>query len=294
MNLSKSVNRNLTPFFSFFFFIREVREGSHQVRTHDRGVSTRQRYGPGDEWRLRVAQVILHKEDGNWVRARLLREATWLDARGAVVGGVLALEMPEMGVVGWARVEAVEACPRLPEAQKGYRLVTATFEHSSGVVVEVTIAGESKPLVVTPQHPVWCEGRQAYVPVGELEVGERLLAEDGTTPEVLGISLRELPERVYTLEVEGDHCFRVGEQGVLGHNQSTGQQSPGGSSTPNAPCSLAQQGCQTPDDLVAIQNALAARSRTFNTSKALACTTEDGKVTISGSVPETRALGSCR
>jgi hypothetical protein len=28
-------------------------------------------------------------------------------------------------------------------------------------------------------------------------------------------------EPVYNIEVEGDHCYRVGEQGVLAHNQST-------------------------------------------------------------------------
>jgi hypothetical protein len=39
---------------------------------------------------------------------------------------------------------------------------------------------------------------------------------------VEAIRLRPDPEPVYNLEVEGDHCYRVGESGVLAHNASPG------------------------------------------------------------------------
>ena len=122
-----------------------------------------QRYGRGDEWRLHVVEAMLVREEG-WVRLRMLRETAWLDARGAVVGGMLWLDMEEMGVVGWARVSAIGPCPELPERREGYALVTAWFEHSSGVVLDVRVAGESEALVVTPSHPVWCADQQAYYP----------------------------------------------------------------------------------------------------------------------------------
>jgi hypothetical protein len=36
------------------------------------------------------------------------------------------------------------------------------------------------------------------------------------------MSLRENPEPVYNIEVEGNHCYRVGEQGLLVHNDPAG------------------------------------------------------------------------
>lgn len=48
--------------------------------------------------------------------------------------------------------------------------------------------------------------------------GERLLAESGTRV-VEKLEFRG-EEAVYNIEVEGDHCYRVGEQGVLVHNAS--------------------------------------------------------------------------
>jgi hypothetical protein len=39
-------------------------------------------------------------------------------------------------------------------------------------------------------------------------------------PRVESLALRSGEESVYTLEVDGDHCYRVGEQGLLVHNAS--------------------------------------------------------------------------
>lgn len=55
----------------------------------------------------------------------------------------------------------------------------------------------------------------------DLEIGETLKTLEGTTV-VESRSKREEPETVYNIEVEGDHCYRVGESGVLVHNASAG------------------------------------------------------------------------
>jgi hypothetical protein len=39
-----------------------------------------------------------------------------------------------------------------------------------------------------------------------------------STPRVLSVALRAEPEPVYNIEVEGDHCYPVGEQGLLVYN----------------------------------------------------------------------------
>ena len=56
------------------------------------------------------------------VRGVLLREAETLANWGVRVGGRVWLELPEQGVRGWGRVEAVEDRPEIPKG-KG-RLVT--------------------------------------------------------------------------------------------------------------------------------------------------------------------------
>jgi hypothetical protein len=55
----------------------------------------------------------------------------------------------------------------------------------------------------------------------ELERGE-LLALDGSTPVMEGLALRAEPEPVYNVEVDGDHCYRVGQQGPLAYHASVG------------------------------------------------------------------------
>jgi hypothetical protein len=98
------------------------------------------------------------------------------------------------------------------------------------LVFDLVVEGEAEPIGVTELHPFWSEDRQAYVAAGELRIGERLSGEEGRTPRVLSFTQRAEPEAVYTIEVDGDHCYRVGRQGLLVHNMS--QPNPGGTPTP--------------------------------------------------------------
>jgi RHS repeat-associated protein len=171
-----------------------------------------------DESRLRVVRCRLDKEPGQWVDITLLRGVQWLEAREVRVGGQLLFDLPEMGAVGEAAVLAVEACPQLPKGDG--RLVISTFRHSRGELYDLMIEGESKPIAATPTHPFWSADRQAWVSAGELDVGERLLAENGSTPRIRSLPKKVTPEPVCNLEVEGDHCYLVGKQGLLVHNAS--------------------------------------------------------------------------
>lgn len=99
------------------------------------------------------------------------------------------------------------------------RMVTGTFTQSEGLCGNLKLKGETMPLGVTPGHPVWSEDRQDWVPVGELVPGETVKTFRGTTT-VESYTMRDMPEPVFNLEVEGDHVYRVGDQGVLVHNAS--------------------------------------------------------------------------
>ena len=180
-----------------------------------------------DEAKLRLVELVLHKEDGNQVVVRLLRDIEWVKRAHVQVGAVLWLDRHEIGAVGLHRVTAVAASPRLPSGP-GSR-VTATFRHHAGVVLDLSVEGEGKAIGVTPTHLVWSTDRQQWVSVGEMRVGERMAASNGSTPCVLSLKQREHPEEVCNIEVNGDHVYRVGEQGLLVHNASAPTTAP-------APC----------------------------------------------------------
>ena len=98
--------------------------------------------------------------------------------------------------------------------------------HRAGVVLDLSVEGEGKPIGVTPTHLVWSTDRQHWVSVGEMRLGERMAAKNGSTPCVLSLKQREHPEEVFNIEVDGDHVYRVGEQGLLVHNASVCPQQP--------------------------------------------------------------------
>jgi hypothetical protein len=167
-----------------------------------------------------VLQRVLEKGGGDGVDAVLLRHVEEVQALGIVEGAVHRLDMREMGVAGWAWVRSVEPCPPL-EAGAG-QLVTGWFHHWRSVVYDLRVEGEPEPIRVTALHPFWSVDRQSWVPLSELQRGERLSSWNGSTPRVESLTLREEPEPVYNIEVEGDHCYRVGQQGLLVHNASIG------------------------------------------------------------------------
>jgi hypothetical protein len=168
--------------------------------------------------RWRLVALVLDYGDGYRVDVELLRPLAWLAAQHAEMGGLVWLDMPEMGVCGAARVLEVGPCPVIQEGKGA--VVTGTFRHSRGLLWDIRVEGEPEPIGATPTHPFWSVDRGGWVPAGELRLGERLLAEDGSTPAVQSLTPCTEPEPVYNLEVEGDHCYRVGEQGLLVHNNS--------------------------------------------------------------------------
>lgn len=123
--------------------------------------------------------------------------------------------------------------------------MTGWFHHWRGVVYDLWVQGEDKPIRVTARHPFWSVDRQAWVPMIELEPGERLLAWNSSTPMVESLCLRDQTEPVFNLEVEGDHCYRVGEQGILVHNNSVPCH-PCDMATPNQAITLSRDGRSYP------------------------------------------------
>ncbi len=128
----------------------------------------------------------------------------------------LHLNLPEMGAVGPARITAVAPCPPIEEG-KG-RIVTGRFIHQAANVIDLKISGLDDPIGTTDTHPFWSEDRHAFVPAGELRIGEELRSLSGEKTYVLAKTPRGPPEDVFNLEVEGEHVYYVAESGVIVHN----------------------------------------------------------------------------
>ena len=72
---------------------------------------------------------------------------------------------------------------------------------------------------MTGRHPVWSVDRETWVPVCDLEPGETLETLHGTT-QFVSATRRPDATPVFNLEVDADHVYRVGDDGLLVHNDS--------------------------------------------------------------------------
>jgi Pretoxin HINT domain/A nuclease family of the HNH/ENDO VII superfamily with conserved AHH len=175
------------------------------------------------------------------IAAETLADEMAVDAvlGGDGVGSEIFLEMPELGAVGFARVNAIEPCPEVIDGPG--RVVTATFRHQSANVLDLAFAPVSGPksetttvafntssfsrpsassflLGVTSVHPFWSVDRADFVPAGELRPLEQVLGIDGQHFRLTSITPRAGPETVYNFEVALDHVYYVGRDGLLVHN----------------------------------------------------------------------------
>lgn len=148
----------------------------------------------------------------------ILNQEAQINARGMeLVGLSLELDLPEMGAVGTAYVTDIR--PSVSVQSGDGNVVTATFSHPPSVtVLDVSFDGETSPVGVTDNHPFWSVDRQQFVPIGQMEIGERVQTFHGETKRIESKLPRPGPQLVYNLEVYGEHVYFVGEQGLLVHN----------------------------------------------------------------------------
>ncbi len=156
---------------------------------------------------------------------QLLEPLSWIEQNDASAGRCVYLSLPELGVSGRAQVMSVSACPTLENGPG--RVVLGTFTSISRDVIELRLSAISTgvppvdaaetTLDVTTGHPLWLLDRGDWVPAGSLSIGERVATEHGeATVESIAPVVGE--QRVYNLDVEGDHRYLVGEIGAVAHN----------------------------------------------------------------------------
>ncbi len=175
-------------------------------------------------WAHREVWFIVEYGEGQWVKYGTIQSVVWLAVMGVQkVGDRVTLGLEEMGVVGEAQVMALEPCPPI-EPGPGC-IVMSVFEHSHGRIWEVWVDGDSEPIETTENHPFWSMDRQGWIPASELRNGECLSGLNGLV-RIAKVRDTGRIEPVYNFEVEGDHCYRVGQQGILVHNASAPKYGP--------------------------------------------------------------------
>ena len=97
----------------------------------------------------------------------------------------------------------------------GYYPVLAVWAHEDSVIQYLTIDGEV--IVTTPNHP-FKTGTGAWLPAGELQVGDTIDTAQGGTGIVEAISFVYAPQPMYNLTVATAHTYFVGDGQWLVHN----------------------------------------------------------------------------
>ncbi|MFE5893192.1 RNase A-like domain-containing protein [Streptomyces sp. NPDC056462] len=95
-----------------------------------------------------------------------------------------------------------------------------TSRYTDKTFVRLTLDGHDSAVTSTDNHRYWLPARQAWVPAGEIRVGDRLRTSEGTETTVSGISRSHDRQDTYDLDVSGidSYYVRAGSQDVLVHN----------------------------------------------------------------------------
>jgi RHS repeat-associated protein len=113
--------------------------------------------------------------------------------------------------------------------QTEYKSVIETYIRQTKEIVKLQIAGESKPIETTPEHPFYVRMHKArdsltgdddgeWRASGALQVGDEVLSASGQWQKVVSIERQAKNEQVYNFAVEDNHNYFVGGKGQLVHN----------------------------------------------------------------------------
>ena len=95
------------------------------------------------------------------------------------------------------------------------RTVDASWSH---VDQTVTISIDDRELVTTVDHRFWSQTVGAFVPAGDLEVGDKVVGDRGRVHTVTRTAEVGGYERVWNLSIEQVHTYHVGDTDTLVHN----------------------------------------------------------------------------
>jgi hypothetical protein len=211
------------------------------------------------EWAWTMGNYCLPPSERIWAGVKALATIALLCFGGEVMGKVLGKagaalfeRIPCNGLTKWigktcfvagTPVHTKEGLKPIEEIKVGdevlsydqqtkrteYKPVTQTYIKQATSLVAVTVAGETAPIVATPEHPFLIRRARdglasgdddgEWKAAGELQVGAEVLRPDGSWVGVVALDRRAEAATVYNFEVEDNHDYFVGQRGALVHNQ---------------------------------------------------------------------------
>src|SRR2546430_4455527 len=107
-----------------------------------------------------------------------------------------------------------------------YERVTGLITPHPDRLMQISFAGEARPLQPTATHPFFVKHAGQKIPgwaeASVIKVGDAILTKEGAWSEVTAVSNTETEETVYNFEVEENHDYFIGEGGLLVHNPACG------------------------------------------------------------------------
>ncbi|TWT55527.1 polymorphic toxin-type HINT domain-containing protein [Allorhodopirellula solitaria] len=169
-----------------------------------------------DTWRQ--LDVRLRRKDGAVVEMQLLRPVEWVENLNLSVGSEFTLILSEFEVDGNAVVTAIGPCCEIAEGEGS--VVTGRFvTRQVSNLVEVTLENGTT-FTGTTTHPVWIPAKHDWVELGDLNEGEKLATLAGSVT-VAKVRRPKRVSDVFNIEVHGHHVYRITDDGVLVHNNSS-------------------------------------------------------------------------
>jgi len=150
------------------------------------------------------------------VHVELVRQRSWLAEQG-LSSGQAWLELPEVGVSGWARVVGIGPAPK--EKPGRGCLVLMRVRHVASEVLKLRLAAAQDVIEVTPPHPLYVEGH-GWTPAAELQPGMKLRSDNGPVS-IEAVEKATPNQYVYNIEVGLEHTYRVSNAHIWAHNTCT-------------------------------------------------------------------------
>ncbi len=168
-----------------------------------------------ESWRTLDLSMPDSSNPGGTVELTILRPPEWLLEVQAEVGGLVPIEVPELGLLGLARVHGIRGPPSIQPGPGRVVLMTISRDHEQ--LLSVALDGTDKALEVTGNHRLYSRNRGGWVEARDVRAGEQLMTPTGGARVE---SVRAVPGRfrVFNLEVEGEHEYYVSSAGVRAHN----------------------------------------------------------------------------
>lgn len=164
-------------------------------------------------WQIGIFEII--EANGDIVKVEANRPKTWYKENYVnAVGDKAHFYMPEIGINGKATLLCIRPTiinttnSVLNENGMVDRPVITTFKRNAPIVFDCHFS-DGAVISTTPEHPFFSVDRNAYIAVGELQLGEQVMTAGEKVVKFIAGKQRAKGEPVYNFEVWREHNYYV-------------------------------------------------------------------------------------